>query len=389
MANIRVDSAVTIFDGQTLTFKSPVDCSQVTGLIVYYPDRLETASKVFQLTDANGNNVGNINNLFAADAIVKVVLDVDEAKAFVQNADTNAYLEAKLAEKYSPSNKPTAADVGAWKASGLKVNFGVSANTFMTEGSYICGAGGDCTAEQNAAINLPSEAGYFSVNVYATLHETNNGTVQVAYNRDSANIYTRRHVNSTWSGWKKIATTDYALPRDGSVAMAQALRSPNGVCVNRLWMQDWSSGEGIIKFYDRNGNGNRYIAIQDKTKVDKMSRALLFVNEKDNVYETYAVLHEGNKTDLVSFKTTATIPVSAWAEHGVGWKQTITVSGIKSSDKPIVGYVGVATQEGIIAVLESWRCVTNIIAYDGYMEIICDQSDKPQVDIPIQILCVR
>lgn len=116
MANIRVDSAVTIFDGQTLTFKSPADCSQVTGLIVYYPDRLETASKVFQLTDANGNNVGNINNLFAADAIVKVVLDVDESKAFVQNADTNAYLEAELAKKYSPNNRPTAADVGAQSA---------------------------------------------------------------------------------------------------------------------------------------------------------------------------------------------------------------------------------------------------------------------------------
>ena len=96
MANIRVDSAVTIFDGLTLTFKSPADCSQVTGLVVYYPQGEATLSKVFKFTDANGNDVGNINNLFAANAIVKVVLDVDDAKAYVQNADTNAYLEGKF-----------------------------------------------------------------------------------------------------------------------------------------------------------------------------------------------------------------------------------------------------------------------------------------------------
>ena len=102
MANIRVDSAVTIFDGQTLSFKSPADCSQVTGLIVYYPDSTSTVSKEFLLADAHGENVGNIDHLFAADVIVKVVLDVDEAKAFVQNADTNAYLEGRLARTYVP-----------------------------------------------------------------------------------------------------------------------------------------------------------------------------------------------------------------------------------------------------------------------------------------------
>ena len=99
MANIRVDSAVSLYDGQTITFRSPADCSEVTGLIVYYPDRLETVSKVFQLTDAHGENVGNIDHLFASDAIVKVVMDVENLKAYVQNADTNAYLEAQLANK--------------------------------------------------------------------------------------------------------------------------------------------------------------------------------------------------------------------------------------------------------------------------------------------------
>ena len=94
MANIRVDVGYTIKDGNSIAFRSPVDCSQITGLIVYYPgeDGNET-SKVFSLADAHGNNVGDIDHLFAENVLVKVILDVSSSMAFVQNADTNAYIE--------------------------------------------------------------------------------------------------------------------------------------------------------------------------------------------------------------------------------------------------------------------------------------------------------
>lgn len=101
MANIRVNSLVPVFDGQPLTFRSPADCSAVSGLIVYYPDGDATASKVFQFADAHGNNVGELD-LFAADVVVKVILDMDKSLAFVQNADTNAYLERRLARTFVP-----------------------------------------------------------------------------------------------------------------------------------------------------------------------------------------------------------------------------------------------------------------------------------------------
>ena len=100
MSNIRVDVDYTIRDGLELKFRSPVDCSQITGLIVYYPGADgNTTSTVFALSDAHGNNVGNIDHLFAEDVVVKVILDVTKGMAFVQNADTNAYLEAQLASK--------------------------------------------------------------------------------------------------------------------------------------------------------------------------------------------------------------------------------------------------------------------------------------------------
>ena len=97
MANIRVDSPISLFDGQALTFKSPANCSNITGLRVYYPDGDATASKVFQFADAHGNNVGGLD-LFASNVVVKVILYVTESLAFVQNADTNAYLEGKFEE---------------------------------------------------------------------------------------------------------------------------------------------------------------------------------------------------------------------------------------------------------------------------------------------------
>ena len=94
--NIIVDLDSSIFDGREVVFRSPVDCSQITGLIVYYKENGNTASKEFALADAHGNNVGDIDHLFAENAVVKVILDLETGMAFVQNADTNAYLEGRF-----------------------------------------------------------------------------------------------------------------------------------------------------------------------------------------------------------------------------------------------------------------------------------------------------
>lgn len=94
--NIRVDLETPIADGTEVVFRSPVDCSQITGLIVYYKEDGKTASKEFALADAHGNNVGDIDHLFAENVVVKVILDLTTNMAFVQNADTNAYLEQRI-----------------------------------------------------------------------------------------------------------------------------------------------------------------------------------------------------------------------------------------------------------------------------------------------------
>ncbi len=91
-----------IVDGLEIKFKSPVNCSAVTRLCVRKEGTTEY--KIFAFADANGNDVGEVNNLFAANAIVKVILDTDtkientDGVAFVQNADTNVYIERNFAE---------------------------------------------------------------------------------------------------------------------------------------------------------------------------------------------------------------------------------------------------------------------------------------------------
>lgn len=95
MANIKVDVDYTIKDGSEVSFTAPCDCTAVTGLKVYH----HGGSKVFTFRDSLGNNLIGTGNLFAAGAIVKVILNVTNGHAYIQNADTNAYLEAQFNSK--------------------------------------------------------------------------------------------------------------------------------------------------------------------------------------------------------------------------------------------------------------------------------------------------
>ena len=118
MPNIRIDLDTPVLNGQAVTFKSPANCSDITGLIIYYPDGADVASKEFKFVDAHGVDVGSGTiSLFAANALVKVVLDVDQGKAYVQNADTNKYLEDRF-ELLTPITSTTDITAGSAATDG-------------------------------------------------------------------------------------------------------------------------------------------------------------------------------------------------------------------------------------------------------------------------------
>lgn len=139
MPNIRVDVRYTIQDGSEIKFRSPVDCSAVTGLIVYYPGADgNTTSMEFAFADAHGNNVGDIDHLFSENVVVKAILDVTTGRAFLQNADTNAYLEGHIQSKNNPHGV-TASQVGArpntWTPTASEV--GARPNTWTPTASEV------------------------------------------------------------------------------------------------------------------------------------------------------------------------------------------------------------------------------------------------------------
>lgn len=100
MALIKIELDYPLEDGMSLTFKAPCDCTAVTGLKVYYPEvtdtTVTTVNKTFEFRDTHLNSLIGVGNLFLTGATVKVVVDTANGYAFIQNADTNAYLENKI-----------------------------------------------------------------------------------------------------------------------------------------------------------------------------------------------------------------------------------------------------------------------------------------------------
>lgn len=94
--NIKVNLDTNIRNGTEIVFRSPKDCSEVSGLIVYYKNGGLDESKGFSFADAHRNNLGNIDHLFSKGAVVKVILDVTNSMAFIYNANTNTYLENRF-----------------------------------------------------------------------------------------------------------------------------------------------------------------------------------------------------------------------------------------------------------------------------------------------------
>jgi len=101
LAKIKVTSKCELYDGMSITFNAPCDCTAVDGLKVYYG----STSQVFTFRDARGSTLTGVSNLFLKGAYVKVVLDTTRGYAYIQNAASNAYLEGRLNSILTNSTK--------------------------------------------------------------------------------------------------------------------------------------------------------------------------------------------------------------------------------------------------------------------------------------------
>lgn len=87
-------------------------------------------------------------------------------------------------------------------------------------------------------------------------------------------------------------------------------------------------------------------------------------------------------------KYTATIPSTSWTSGANGYSKSITVNGILASDAPIISAVLSGTKSTDEAIIENWNCISRIVPSANKITVYA-YGDKPTVNIPIQILCVR
>ena len=210
MANIRVDVDYTIADGAELLFYAPCDFANISGLKVYYPGAdAGIVSHEFTFQDAHKNDLSNLDNLFAEGACVKVILSLTNSTAYIQNADTNAYLEGRFDEFVD----------GTTQVGNAKTLDGHGAEYFFPKsGGMIDGDVTQETTKNGSAIskylkNLVREVReYIGGSGVYRLHDVTNGKDIITSNLDGTNTF-----NGTASG---------NLPLTGGGTVSKAGRSP-------------------------------------------------------------------------------------------------------------------------------------------------------------------
>lgn len=98
MANIKIIVEGPLMDGHKVTFKAPCECFEVEKLNVFYVKDNAQVSRLFTMKDTHGNDLTGIGNLFTEGAYVHAILDTTNGFAYIQNADTNGYIEQRLVD---------------------------------------------------------------------------------------------------------------------------------------------------------------------------------------------------------------------------------------------------------------------------------------------------
>ena len=227
--NIRVDLNAPIKDGMEVVFRSPVDCSQITGLIVYYREDGKTSSKEFYFADAHGNNVGDIPHLFAENVVVKVILDITTGMAFVQNADTNAYIEKTFVKTVNGKAPDENGNVEVAGGSGGNVDLtGYASEQFVRDGfqpkgNYLT-AVPDGYAKTEDIPTKPEDIGAQPVGDYLTSYTETDPTVPSWAKQPEKPSYTASEVGAL-PNTTKIPSKTSDLTNDSGYQTAEQVKA--------------------------------------------------------------------------------------------------------------------------------------------------------------------
>ena len=99
MAYIKVTSRCDIYDGMSITFRAPCESTEVEGLNVYDSNGMQS----FTFHDSGGYSTSGVV-FFFEEAYVTAVLDTRNSIAYIQNAESNCYLENRFKQKRDVRN---------------------------------------------------------------------------------------------------------------------------------------------------------------------------------------------------------------------------------------------------------------------------------------------
>ena len=118
---------------------------------------------------------------------------------------------------------------------------------------------------------------------------------------------------------------------------------------------------------------------------------LNLINENASNIEANSQQITQNTTDIATKASTetytATLTSSGWSSKAP-YTQTVTVTGILTTDNPVIDVVLSTTTSTALNQLEAWGNVSKIVTGANSITATC-LEDKPEVDIPIQIKVVR
>lgn len=140
-----------------------------------------------------------------------------------------------------------------------------------------------------------------------------------------------------------------------------------------------SNAETKATFSNILGEVEDNVALKNIT--DEFSTKL---NELENTIEELKEL-VAEKAEVKYYTTT--IPANNWSINAP-YFQTISMTGLKETDNPIVDIVLADTVDAEKKQLESWNCISKITTANNSLTLIC-LEEKPEVDITIQMKVVN
>lgn len=155
MAKVRVDLDYVIYNGSPVTFNAPCDCTAADGLIIYHPEGYQS----FTFCDAHGENLSGIGDVFVAGVPVKVILDTENSRAFVQNGDNNTHLNSMLSsmlDRIGVLEMGAVCESGSYRGSASYPDY-VQSLTFSFVPKFVFVVGGEGKDIRHAHI-FPSYA---------------------------------------------------------------------------------------------------------------------------------------------------------------------------------------------------------------------------------------